>query len=84
MLSGKNYSVRNLYTYHGKVSLGLQNGIFTLEREEIFPAGLHFAFPDYIIVTSDALESIGDNVFSLKNETRRFTGKITIDPVKLL
>lgn len=84
MLSGKNYSVRNLYTYQGKVSLALHDGIFTLEREEIFPAGIHFAFPDYMIISSDAFEPIGDNVFALKKETGRFTGKITIDPVKLL
>ena len=84
MLAGKDYAIRGLNTYHGKVDLCLRSGRMTLVREEAFPAGMRFAFPDYLAVASGQLAPLGGNVFALKTASAEVTASLAVDPDKLL
>ncbi len=84
MLPGKDYSLKNLYTFNGKADLVLQNGRLTLTREEPFPQGMRFVFPDHLTVQSETLEDMGGNVFALKQDAAEWSATLAVDPVKLV
>ena len=84
MLAGKDCALRGLNTYHGKVDLNLRSGRMTLAREEAFPAGMRFAFPDFLSVASAQFDALGGNAFALKTASAEVTADLAVDPAELL
>ena len=86
LLPGKNWSIRQLHTAWGKVDLVLEQGRFMLMREQPFPAGMKFVFPDYMDFqcSTSGVNALPGNVFELETASKVLSGGIALIPERLL